>query len=180
MLTSSCATHGPFYVGKPYGALVIYGEGRHPGIDFDISNGTPIIAISDGEVVYIGEPDAKERYGGGIFVGISHGEYFSSLYGHLTRVFVEKGQSLKRGRFIGLSGASNNGYHHLHFGLCKIVGGCKNYSETYDPKKFWLGGEPRCFDPNANYSSNSQKEITLPVACGEYAKELVAQTKTKD
>jgi len=34
-LASSCATHGPFYVGIPYGAAVPYGEGRHPGIDFD-------------------------------------------------------------------------------------------------------------------------------------------------
>jgi len=71
-LASSCATHGPFYVGIPYGAAVPYGEGRHPGIDFDISIGTPIIACSDGEIIYIGEPDAKERDGGGIFVEISH------------------------------------------------------------------------------------------------------------
>ena len=91
LMASSCATHGPFYVGIPYGASAPYGEGRHPGIDFDIPNGTPIIATSDGEVVYIGEPAAKERYGGGIFVEISHGEYFKSLYGHLTRIFVEKG-----------------------------------------------------------------------------------------
>jgi len=137
-LASSCATHGPFYFGHPYGAPVPYGEGRHPGIDFDISNGTPIIACSDGKVFYIGEPDAKERYGGGIFVGLSHGEYFRSLYGHLTRIFVEKDQSLKRGQLIGLSGASNDGYQHLHFGICKIRGNCKNYSETYDPNKFWL------------------------------------------
>lgn len=180
LLASSCATHGPFYVGTPYGVPAPYGEGRHPGIDFDIRNGTPIIAASDGEVVYIGEPAAKERYGDGIFVEISHGEYFKSLYGHLTRIFVEKGQSLKRGQVIGLSGASNSGYQHLHFGICKVGGNCKNYSETYDPKKFWLGGRPRCFDPKVDYSFNSQKDITLPVACGEYAKELVIGTKGKD
>jgi len=177
-LASSCATHGPFYVGIPYGAPVSYGEGRHPGIDFDISIGTPIIACSEGEVIYIGEPDAKERYGGGIFVGISHGEYFTSLYGHLTRIFVQKGQSVKRGQLIGLSGASNSGYSHLHFGICKTH--CKNYSGTYDPNKFWLGGKAQCFDPQKDYSNYSQKDITLSVACGEYAKELVARTKRKD
>lgn len=90
-MASSCATHGPFYVGNARGAPIPYGEGRHPGIDFDISNRTPIIPCSDMEVVYIGEPDAKERCGGGIFVEISHGQYFNSLYGHLTRIFVEKG-----------------------------------------------------------------------------------------
>ena len=180
LLASSCATHGPFYVGNPYDAPVSYGERRHPGIDFDISIGTPIIASSDGLVFYIGEPDSKERYGGGIFVGISHGEHFSTLYGHLNKIFVENGQSLKRGQLIGLSGASNNGYAHLHFGICKIGGSCKNYSETYDPMKFWLGGKAQCFDPNKDYSNYSQKDITLPVACGEYAKELAAQTKRKD
>jgi murein DD-endopeptidase MepM/ murein hydrolase activator NlpD len=177
LFVSSCATHGPFYVGYPYGASVPYGEGRHPGIDFDISKGTPIIACSDGEVVYIGEPDAKERHGGGIFVEISHGEYFKSLYGHLTRIFVEKGQSLKRGQLIGLSGASNSGYQHLHFGICKIGGSCKNYSQTYDLKTVWYGGQPRCFDPKMDYSAYSQKDITLPVACAEYAKELIAEIK---
>ncbi len=155
---------------------------RHPGIDFDIKIGTPIIACSDGEVIYIGEPGAKERWGGGIFVGISHGdsheEYFRSLYGHLTRIFVVRGQSVKRGELIGLSGASNNGYSHLHFGICKTD--CKNYSGTYDPNGFWLGGKAQCFDLSKDYSNYSQKDITIPVACGEYAKELVARTIRKD
>ena len=34
-----------FHVAKQYGAPVSYGEGAHPGIDFDISPGTPIIAV---------------------------------------------------------------------------------------------------------------------------------------
>lgn len=176
----SCATHGPFYIGHPYGAPVPYGEGRHPGIDFDIKIGTPIVAASDGVITYIGEPDSKERYGGGIFVSITHGEHFITLYGHLAKIFVQKGQPIKRGQLIGLSGASNNGYAHLHFGVCKIGGNCKNYSETYDPTKFWLGGKPQCFDQNMDYSRYYQKDLTLPVACGEYAKELTAITKRNE
>ena len=86
---------------------------------------------------------------------------------------------------IGLSGESNNygkiGYAHLHFGLCKIGrGSCENYSNSYDPKMFWLGGQPECFDPKMDYSVYSQKDITLPIACGEYAKELIARTKGID
>jgi hypothetical protein len=180
LLTSSCATHGPFIVGNPHGGIVQYGEGRHPGIDFSISNGTPIITPSDGVVFYIGEPDSKERWGGGIFVGISHGEHFNTLYGHLTKVFVQKGQSLKRGQLIGFSGSSNYGYAHLHLGVCKITENlrdCQSYSKTYDPDNFWLGGKAQCFDPKMDYSRYSQKDITLPVACGEYAKELMARIK---
>jgi len=180
LLSASCTTHGPFYVGNPYGAPVSYGEGRHPGIDFDIRIGTPIIASSDGVVIYIGESGSKEPWSGGIFVGISHGEHFNTLYGHLTKVFIEKGQSIRRGQLIGLSGASNRGYPHLHFGVYKINGNPRNYSITYDPNKFWLGGKAQCFDPQKGYSNYSQKEIILPVACGEYAKELLARTKRKD
>jgi len=180
VISCATATHGPFYIRKPYGAPCPYGERIHPGIDFRISTGTPIIAISDGKVIYIGEPDSKESYGGGFFVSISHSIHFNSLYGHLSKVFVEKGQSLKRGQLIGLSGASNNGNAHLHFGICKKRGNCQNYSQTYNPDEFWLGGKPQCFDPNKDYSSYSQKEIAFPVACVDYAKELKSKTKKKD
>lgn len=97
LLTYSCSTHGPSYVDYPYGASVSYGEGRHPGIDFNLKRGTPIIAVSDGEVIYVGDPCPGERHCGGIFVGIRHGDHFKSLYGHLDKAFVEKGRLLKRG-----------------------------------------------------------------------------------
>ena len=179
-LITSCATRGPFNVNKIYGDPCPYGERKHPGIDFSIRIGTPIIAISGGKVSYIGEPYSKESYGGGVFARISHVEHFGSLYGHLAKIFIEKDHSLKRGQLIGLSGASNNGNAHLHFGICKKRGNCENYSQTYNPDEFWLGGKPQCFDPNKDYSSYSQKEITLPVACGDYAKELKSKTKKKD
>jgi len=178
---SSCATHGPFYVDKPYGGPAPYGEGIHPGIDFGISSGTPIIAISDGRVSYVGSPEGIEN---GITVQVLHGEHFKSVYGHISKVFVKKYQLLKRGQLIGLSGASNNygkrDYQHLHFGTCKPSGLCTNYSQTYDPNKFWLDGKPQCFDPSKDYSAYSQKDITLPIACGEYAKELITRTKRID
>lgn len=181
---SSCAApamHEPFSIGKPYGGRAPYGEGIHPGIDFDISRGTPIIAISNGKVVYIGELGAD-----GAEVGVVHGKLFISLYAHLSKVFVKKDEFLKRGQLIGFSGESNNygriGYAHLHFGLCKSErgGSCANYSNSYDPKMFWLGGQPQCFDQKMNYSAYSQKDITLPVACGDYGKALIAESKRKD
>ena len=180
LLTSSCATHDPFYVDKPYGFPAPYGEGSHPGIDFDISTGTPIITISDGQVIYIGEPKGPEN---GITVHVVHGKYFKSVYGHMSKIFVEYYQLLKRGQLIGISGASNNygkmDYQHLHFGICKIGGRCSNYSETYDPNMFWLGSRPQCFNPNMDYSNYSQKDITSPIACGDYGKALIAESRRK-
>jgi len=192
LLVSSCATHVPFYIGNPYGAPVRYCEGRHPGIDFNIMIGTPIIASSDGMIQDIATPYSNQQYGGGISVEILHRDNSKPIlrthYAHLSKVFVKVGQSVKRGELIGLSGASNDGYAHLHFGVCKtglyphgIVGGsCCNYSATYDPMKFWLADKAQCFDPTMNYSSYSQKELTLPIACGKYKKELVTRTKKED
>jgi hypothetical protein len=44
---------------------------------------------------------------------------------------------------------------------------------------FWLGGQAQCFDPKIDYSNYSQKEITLPIACGDYGKALIAEAREK-
>ena len=180
LLACSCATQDPFYVGNRHGSLVSYGDGLHPGIDFNISSGTPIIAVSDGIVISRAEPDSRERYGGGFQVRISHGNNIDSNYMHLSKVIAEIGQSIKRGDLIGLSGVDNGGYAHLHFGVCRTEGSCKYSTSTYNPDEFWLGGKPQCFDPNKDYSGYSRKEMTLPVACGDYAKALKSKAKKKD
>jgi len=180
ILSCSTAYKGPIYEGSPpignwYGKPGIkYGEDKHPGIDYSIPTGTPIIAISDGVVVSITRPFPSEPYGGGFFVGVLHENYFASLYGHLTKHLVQKGRPIKRGELIGYSGASNNGYKHLHFGLVKIgTTEAHLLSNTHNPDNFWLDGKPQCFDPQVDYSKYSAKEITLPVACGEYQRKLL-------
>lgn len=182
---SSCAavTLGPFAVDKPWGGPAPYGDGIHPGIDFGIGTGTPIIAVSDGIVILVSP--VRDSANDGDQVIISHGTHFVSLYAHLSKVFVGKDQLVKRGQMIALSGASNSfnkpNYQHLHFGICKIERGrCRNYSDTHDPKMFWLEGQPQCFNPNMDYSAYSQKEITLPIACGDYGKALIAESKRKN
>ncbi len=176
---SSCSarTIGPFYVNHLYGEPCPYGF--HPGIDFDINSGTPIIAVSNGKVTWLNTTiaDGEEMI-------INHGTHFRSLYVHLSKVFVRKDQFVKRGQLIALSGASNSwnrpNYQHLHFGICKYGGGCRLSSETHDPNLFWLGGQPQCFDPKMDYSAYSQKDITLPVACGDYEKALIEESKGKE
>jgi murein DD-endopeptidase MepM/ murein hydrolase activator NlpD len=116
-------------------------------------------------------------FSGGIFVRVQNAQHFDLIYGHLSKVYVEKGQLLKRGQLIGLSGASNDGVPHLHFGISKVGGSYQQYSQTYDPDKFWLDGRPKCFDPSADYSKYFQKGITIPIACGAYAKQLITVLK---
>ena len=74
------------YDGSPpiqtgYGqAGVPYGSGRHPGIDYGIPIGTPIIAVSDGTVFYVGKPYNDNGWGGGYGVAIKHADQFLSVY----------------------------------------------------------------------------------------------------
>ncbi|MDZ7261107.1 MAG: M23 family metallopeptidase [candidate division KSB1 bacterium] len=123
LLTTSCVTYSPFPIGRYHGSAVPYGDFRHAGIDFDIRKGTPIIAASDGDVYYVGDPCPGEWYCGGIFISIYHRGIFTR-YGHLKEVYVEFGEKVKRGQLIGLSGANNMGYEHLHFAICNDSGGC--------------------------------------------------------
>ena len=162
--------------GNPYGDQRPYG--RHPGIDFVVPIGTPVIAPADGKVTEIRNFDGPNPWQGGWVVQLSHADGFHSAYLHLTKHKVEIGQPLKRGQLIGLSGASNSGHAHLHFGTCGAAGKCFEFLHTSDPDKSWLEGKPQCFGPASDYSRHSPRELTLPLACGNYAKKLVTQLET--
>jgi murein DD-endopeptidase MepM/ murein hydrolase activator NlpD len=152
-----------------YGDPVTYG--KHGGIDYNLIPGTPVIAAVDGEVIGVGM-GTKEAWAGGMIVRVMN-EHFITYYSHLIEAYVSPFQQIKRGDLIGLSGSSNQGRSHLHFGVLKFGGMSWKYSDSYDPNKFWLGGHPQCFDPNKDYSQYSSKELTRPVACKEYKKILL-------
>ena len=155
--------------GWEYGYKMPYGEGLHEGIDYLIPEGTYIVAVSDGIVNFIGEPDKDHMWGGGYAVGLKHGDDFFSGYLHLSKVFVTSGQHIKRGQRLGLSGQTNIGFPHLHFHLLWSVEIHREdiFSKSLNPNDFWLSGSPQCFDPHKDYSKYSFKEITFPVACSE-------------
>jgi murein DD-endopeptidase MepM/ murein hydrolase activator NlpD len=182
-LSCSAIKEGRPRIGVGYGAPVKYGEGRHPGLDYSIPKGTPIIACSDGKVVSIRERnDPTDPGKGGFYVFLEHYDEVSkpyySVYAHLSEVFVSYFQTVQRGQLIGLSGESHNGYQHLHFGLVKTHGGGAYISNTYNPNKWGLdGGKPECFDPEKDYSKYPFGAITIPVACRKYKKILRGKIK---
>lgn len=181
-LMCSCDSHKPssvipFDICRNYGAPVVGGEGLHSGIDFKIGQGTPIITATEGEVSLVGDFYPEASYSGGNFVRVRNLNHFDIMYAHLSRVYVQKGQLLKRGQLIGLSGFPNDGLSHFHFGICKVGGDSQKYSQTYDPDQFWLNGIPTCFDPSEDYAKNSRERITLPIACKAYAKKMIATEK---
>ena len=75
--------------------------------------GTKIRAVNDGVVVA-----ASKRYYSGNAVIIDHGEGIYSSYSHLSKIDVKKGQKIKQGEELGLSGATGRVTGpHLHFSI---------------------------------------------------------------
>ena len=172
----------PHYESPPrvaYGfALPVdYGDNKHPGLDYRLRLGTPIIASASGKVTWKGIPCPNSPSCGGEFIYIESSENQAQLYGHLLETFVGEGQAVERGHLIGLSGQSNNGNPHLHFGVC-IVGeetNCQYHKYSRNPRDFWINGKAECFDESVDYSSFGDNEMTHPVACGVYGAKLKAE-----
>lgn len=89
---------------------------RHTGIDLQATTGTQVYATGDGKVKFSG----VRGNGYGIYVDLDHGYGYVTKYAHLSKVLVKKGQKVKRGDVIGLSG--NTGLSkgpHLHYEIIK-------------------------------------------------------------
>lgn len=95
------------------------GRRIHEGIDLRAETGTPVLASRFGLVV-----SAKRNRGMGNYIVIKHEDHIISIYGHLSQIFVAKGQSVKQGEVIGSVGKTGNASHrdilaHLHFEIRK-------------------------------------------------------------
>ncbi|AFP30802.1 peptidoglycan DD-metalloendopeptidase family protein [Marinobacter sp. BSs20148] len=83
----------------------------HNGVDLATPVGTPIVSTGDGVVSRIGNHPFAGRY-----VDISHSGTFETRYLHLSKVLVKRGQRIKRGQKIALTGNSGRSTgSHLHF-----------------------------------------------------------------
>ena len=83
----------------------------HEGIDFIAPSGTPIFASADGVVKSARRSDSFGRV-----VEIDHGYGIVTLYAHMSKIKVKRGQKVVRGEIIGLTG--NTGLSagpHLHY-----------------------------------------------------------------
>ena len=88
----------------------------HWGMDFTAPRGTPIYASGDGVI-----SRADNRASGfGKHVRIDHGYGYESLYAHLSRYNVKRGQKVKRGDLIGFVGSTGRSEApHLHYAVRK-------------------------------------------------------------
>ena len=74
----------------------------HYGIDFAAKEGTKIKAMLDGTATMV-EPDLF--YTGGTLI-FDHGHGVSTLYMHMQKIYVKKGQKVKQGEIIGTVGST--------------------------------------------------------------------------
>ncbi len=97
------------------GRRVINGEPRNPhtGIDQRGGQGTPIAAVADGVVAYVGD----QFFSGKVTV-LDHGQGTYSLYAHQSKVRVRVGQEVAAGTPIGEIGMTGRVTGpHLHWGV---------------------------------------------------------------
>ena len=178
LLSCQKIKEGRPYVGYGYGAPVVYGEGSHPGVDYYVPYGTPVIACADGDVLGTGN---SRGWKGDYYIVINHTGR-KGFYAHLSKVYVKSGESLKRGQLIGLSGKDGRmGIKHLHFGVGRrLYSDVEKLSETLNPSELGRYGDmPECFDPNKDYSDYRPFEITLPIPCRDYKKILKREVKNR-
>ncbi len=83
----------------------------HSGLDFQIAEGTPVVATANGTVTIAGR---QGNYGN--VIELSHGYNYSTRYAHLSEIAVEEGAEVKRGEVIGYVGSTGKSTSpHLHY-----------------------------------------------------------------
>jgi murein DD-endopeptidase MepM/ murein hydrolase activator NlpD len=88
----------------------------HAGIDFTAPRGVDVYATADGVV----EEVTTEIWGYGQHIIINHGNGFKTLYGHLSKFKVKRGQKVTRGQLIALVGSTGKSTApHLHYEVHK-------------------------------------------------------------
>lgn len=133
------------------------GYGNHDGVDYGVPIGTQVPSTTDGTVTYLTENDGTNWGGGpgkGVIITDSQGR--QHWYWHLSKIGVSKGQQLKKGTLVGLSG--NTGMStgpHLHYGL-KVNGSAINPNVT--APGLW-GEVTGSMSSNPSSSSSAESDI---------------------
>jgi len=85
----------------------------HTGIDIAVSAGTKVAAVGNGVVTDVGTTDAE-----GLYVRYALPGGYEAFYCHLQKAYVKKGDRVKAGQIVALSGNSGRTTGpHLHYTL---------------------------------------------------------------
>ncbi|MBD5409161.1 MAG: M23 family metallopeptidase [Treponema sp.] len=91
----------------------VYGRWKfHKGVDFAAPEGDDVFAAKRGEVKFVAKNDSVF----GNYIIIAHTDGLTSVYAHLSKIFVEKGQTVSGGQIVGRVGQTGMVTGpHLHF-----------------------------------------------------------------
>ena len=90
---------------------ILQTQRAHTGVDYAAPTGTPVISVADGVVT---ESSYQGAYGN--MVVVQHNARQSTVYAHLSRMNVKRGQAIKQGDIIGAVGTTGQSTGpHLHF-----------------------------------------------------------------
>jgi len=123
---------------------------RHWGMDFSAERGSPIYATGDGK---ISRADNKAA-GFGNHVRIDHGFGYVSIYAHMDKISVRRGNRVKRGDIIGYVGSSGRSVApHLHYEITKD-------GKKIDPINFYHGNlSPSEYENLINQASQENQSL---------------------
>ena len=86
---------------------------QHRGVDIAAPSGTRVFATQGGRVAAVGSGGQLGRY-----VILTHFDGYSSVYAHLSRIYVARGERVGSGEAIGAVGSTGRSTGpHLHFEL---------------------------------------------------------------
>jgi len=123
---------------------------KHYGMDFTAKRGTPIYATGNGIV-----KRADNRSSGyGKHIRIDHGFGYISLYAHLSKYNVRRGQKVKRGDIIGYVGSTGRSVGpHLHYEIMKD-------NKKINPLNFYYGNlSPKEFEALLTQSKQENQSM---------------------
>ena len=113
-----------------------YGKRKHPitgkkdfhyGVDMANKKGTPVYATASGRVKVASRTAKMGRY-----IKIDHDFGFETVYGHMNRLLVKKGQSVEKGQMIGRMGNTGDSTGpHLHYEVHR-------YNRYRNPAKYFI------------------------------------------
>ncbi|MFQ6605484.1 MAG: M23 family metallopeptidase [Fidelibacterota bacterium] len=101
----------------------------HHGLDITVGDGAPVLAPADGVV-----KEARIRGGYGKYIKIDHGYGYQTLFLHLSKINVKKGEKVRRGDVIGKTGRTGRvSGPHLHYEV-------HYYGTPQDPLDYFFTG----------------------------------------
>ena len=107
-----------YMITSGFGKRYLFNRSSHDGLDISGTGyGSPIFAIAAGTVIHAG-PNGPGSWTIGINVIIQHPNGYYSIYGHMSAVYVSKGQQVSRAQKIGAMGKTGQVTGtHVHLGF---------------------------------------------------------------